>query len=87
MAEGAFGLSSGLVYPPGCYSSTKELIELVRVVKSYDGLYATHVRGERETIVAAVEEAVRIGRESGFRSRSRTTLPSGAGRRPARTSP
>ncbi len=65
MADGAFGLSSGLVYPPGCYSSTEELIELVRVVKAYDGLYATHVRGERETIVAAVAEAVRIGRECG----------------------
>jgi N-acyl-D-amino-acid deacylase len=65
MAEGAFGLSSGLVYPPGCYSTTEELIELVRVVKAYDGLYTTHVRGERETIVAAVAEAVRIGRECG----------------------
>jgi N-acyl-D-amino-acid deacylase len=65
MAEGAFGMSSGLVYPPGCYSSTEELIELVRVVKTYDGLYTTHVRGERETIVAAVEEAVRIGRVCG----------------------
>jgi N-acyl-D-amino-acid deacylase len=65
MAEGAFGLSSGLVYPPGCYSTTEELIELVRVVKAYDGLYTSHVRGERETIVAAVEEAVRIGRECG----------------------
>ena len=66
MSAGAFGLSAGLVYPPGCYSSTDELIELARVVKAYDGLYATHVRGERETIVAAVEEAVRIGRESGL---------------------
>jgi len=65
MAEGAFGLSSGLVYPPGCYSSTQELIELARVVNAYDGIYTTHVRGERETIVAAVAEAVRIGRESG----------------------
>ncbi len=66
MAEGAFGLSSGLVYPPGCYSSTEELIELAKVVKTYNGLYTSHVRGERETIVAAVEEAVRIGRESGL---------------------
>ena len=66
MRQGAFGLSSGLVYPPGCYASTEELIELARVVKDYDGIYATHVRGERETIVAAVEEAVRIGRESGL---------------------
>lgn len=65
MTEGAFGMSSGLVYPPGCYSTIEELIELVRVVKAYDGLYATHVRGERETIVAAVVEAVRIGRENG----------------------
>jgi N-acyl-D-amino-acid deacylase len=66
MAAGAFGLSAGLVYPPGCYSSTDELIALARVVKAYDGIYATHVRGERETIVAAVEEAMRIGAESGL---------------------
>ncbi len=65
MRQGAFGLSSGLVYPPGCYSSTEELIELVRVVKAYDGIYTTHVRGERETIIAAVSEAVFIGRECG----------------------
>jgi len=66
MAAGAFGLSTGLVYPPGCYSSTEELIALARVVKRYDGIYTSHVRGERETIVAAVEEAVRIGAESGL---------------------
>ena len=66
MSAGAFGLSAGLVYPPGCYSSTAELVALARVVKRYDGLYATHVRGERETIVAAVEEAVSIGRQSGL---------------------
>jgi N-acyl-D-amino-acid deacylase len=66
MAAGAFGLSTGLVYPPGCYSSTEELIALARVVREYDGIYTSHVRGERETIVAAVEEAVRIGAESGL---------------------
>ena len=66
LAAGAFGLSTGLVYPPGCYSATDELIALALVVKDYDGIYTSHVRGERETIVAAVEEAVRIGRESGL---------------------
>jgi N-acyl-D-amino-acid deacylase len=66
MAAGALGLSTGLVYPPGCYASTDELIELARVVKTYDGIYTSHVRGERETIVEAVAEAVRIGAESGL---------------------
>ncbi len=66
MAAGAFGLSTGLVYPPGCYASTDELIELARVVATYNGIYTTHVRGERETIVEAVTEAVRIGAESGL---------------------
>jgi len=62
---GAFGMSSGLVYPPGRYASTDELIELCKVVASYNGIYASHIRGERETIVEAVKEAIEIGRRSG----------------------
>ena len=66
MASGAFGLSSGLVYPPGCYSDTAELVVLARVAARYNGIYTTHVRGERETIIEAVEEALLIGREAGL---------------------
>ena len=66
LASGAFGLSSGLVYPPGCYADTAELIALARVAARYSGIYTTHVRGERETIIEAVEEAILIGREGGL---------------------
>ena len=65
MEAGAFGLSSGLVYPPGRYADTAELIDLCRVVASFNGIYASHIRGERETLLDAVREALRIGEEAG----------------------
>ncbi len=65
MEAGAFGMSSGLVYPPGRYASTEELIELCKVVALYRGIYASHIRGERETIIEAVKEAIEIGKRSG----------------------
>jgi N-acyl-D-amino-acid deacylase len=65
MEEGAFGLSSGLVYPPGRYADTAELVELCREVSRFGGIYASHIRGERETLLEAVEEALRIGEEAG----------------------
>ncbi len=66
MEAGAFGMSTGLVYPPGCFAGTEEIIALCQVVSHYHGLYASHVRGERETILEAVAEAIRIGREAGL---------------------
>jgi len=66
MVAGAFGLSTGLVYPPGCFASTLEIIHLCRVAARFGGLYASHVRGERETILEAVAEAIQIGREAGL---------------------
>lgn len=65
MEAGAFGLSSGLVYPPGRFAGTGELIELCKVVAKFDGIYASHIRGERETMVSAVKEAIEIGEKSG----------------------
>lgn len=65
MQSGAFGMSTGLVYPPGCYASTDEIIALCKVVTKYHGIYASHIRGERETILEAVTEAIHIGREAG----------------------
>lgn len=65
LQEGAWGLSTGLIYPPGSYASTDELIELTRVVAAQGGFYFSHIRGESETLLDAVTEAVRIGRESG----------------------
>lgn len=64
MQAGAFGLSTGLVYPPGCFAGTEEIITLSRVVSRNKGIYASHIRGERETILEAVAEAIRIGREA-----------------------
>jgi len=67
MEAGAFGMSTGLVYLPGCYANTSELIELCKVVAEYRGLYASHIRGERETIVEALKEAIEIGEKAGLR--------------------
>jgi N-acyl-D-amino-acid deacylase len=65
MQAGAFGMSTGLVYPPGCFAGTAEIIDLCKVVRRYHGFYASHIRGERETILEAVDEAIHIGREAG----------------------
>ena len=66
MQAGAFGLSTGLVYPPGCFALSDEIVELCRVVAEYGGIYASHIRGERETILEAVAEAIQIGRQAGI---------------------
>ena len=65
MDDGAFGLSSGLIYPPSCYARTEELIELCRSAAPYGGIYATHIRNEGEALLEAVDEALRIGAEAG----------------------
>ncbi len=65
MQSGAFGMSTGLVYPPGCFTSTDEVTALCKVVAQYQGIYASHIRGERETILEAVAEAIGIGHETG----------------------
>ena len=65
LRAGAHGMSSGLVYPPGCFAGTEELLRLCKVVARHQGIYTTHVRGERETILAAVAEALALGRAAG----------------------
>lgn len=67
MLQGAFGLSSGLIYAPGCYATTEELISLASTSAALGGFYASHIRGESSTVVQAVEEAIRIGREASSR--------------------
>ena len=64
MRDGAFGLSSALIYPPGSYASTDELIALARVAARHKGVYLTHVRGESFRVEQAVAEAIRIGAEA-----------------------
>ena len=66
MREGAFGLSTGLEYDPGFYSSTGELIALARIAAEYDGFYMSHMRDEEEGLLSAVDEAIRIGRAAGL---------------------
>ena len=66
MKDGAFGISTALIYPPGHYAKTEELIELAKVSARYGGLYATHMRSEGASEMAAVDEAIRIGREAGL---------------------
>jgi N-acyl-D-aspartate/D-glutamate deacylase len=68
LAAGAFGLSTGLIYPPGMYSDTTELIALANVVAEHGGVYTAHVRGSSETILAATEELVEIADASGVRA-------------------
>jgi N-acyl-D-amino-acid deacylase len=65
--EGAFGLSSGLEYPPASYSTPAEMIRLGRVVARHGSLYATHLRSEDLCLWEAVAEAVQVGEESGCR--------------------
>ncbi len=65
MRAGAFGMSTGLVYPPGCFADTEEIVELANVVARRGGFYASHIRGERETIVDAVRECIEIGERAG----------------------
>ena len=64
MEAGAFGMSSGLVYPPGLYCATEELVDVSRVVARHGGIYASHIRGEANPVVESVRETLRIGREA-----------------------
>src|SRR5216684_599510 len=63
MQQGAFGVSTALIYPPGHYAKTEELIELAKVAATYGGIYATHMRSEGQSEAAAIDEALRIGRD------------------------
>ncbi len=66
MTDGAFGISSGLTYPPGAYAATEELIEICSVVAARKGLYATHLRNESDLVIEAMNEALTIGSEAGL---------------------
>jgi N-acyl-D-amino-acid deacylase len=66
MDAGAIGLSTGLIYAPGMYADTEEVVELARAVAPFDGIYASHIRGEGERLFEAVDEAIEIGRRAGL---------------------
>ena len=61
MQDGAWGMSTGLIYVPSVYAETSELIEIANVVGSHGGIYASHIRGEGTELLAAVSEAMQIG--------------------------
>lgn len=65
MEEGATGISTGLIYPPGSYASTEELVEVTRPVGKRGGIYFSHVRGEAETLLDAIQEEITIGQKTG----------------------
>ncbi len=65
MDEGAFGLSSGLIYAPGMFGATEELVALATELSRFDRPYTTHMRDEGDAVAEAVTEAIRIGREAG----------------------
>lgn len=66
MREGAVGLSTGLIYVPGTYAKTDEVVELAKVTSRYGGIYASHIRDEGLGVVDAVNEAINIGEQAGM---------------------
>ena len=64
MEDGAVGISTSLVYAPAFYAKTEELIELAKVASRYGGVYASHMRNESNSIMSALDEAIRIGTEA-----------------------
>ena len=65
MRDGAFGISSALIYPPGSYAGTAELVEMAKAMAPYHGAYITHMRSEDDSLFEAMDEAFRIAREGG----------------------
>lgn len=64
MKEGAVGMSTGLIYIPGTYTKTSEIVDLAKIVSNYNGVYASHMRDEGDSVTQAIEEAITIGREA-----------------------
>ena len=62
MEDGAVGMSTGLIYTPGAWSSTAEIVELQTVAASYGGIYASHMRSESNKVLDAIDEALTVGR-------------------------
>jgi N-acyl-D-aspartate/D-glutamate deacylase len=66
MAGGAAGLATGLIYAPGSYATTEEIVAIARRAAAAGGFYASHIRGEGATLLDAVREAIRVGRDGGL---------------------
>jgi len=66
MQAGAMGMTTALIYPPSSFAKTPELIEVAKAAAKYGGIYASHIRGEGQDVVAAVDEAIEIGEQGGL---------------------
>ena len=67
LEQGAYGFSTGLVYSPGSFAKTDEIIALAKVINKYDAIYTTHLRSEGDTLLEAIDEALEIAKQSGVR--------------------
>ncbi len=67
MKDGTWGLSTGLIYNPGTYAKTDEIVALAKVAAKHGGMYASHIRNESAGLLDAIEEAITIGKEAGCR--------------------
>ncbi|MEP7066039.1 MAG: D-aminoacylase [Gemmatimonadota bacterium] len=65
MKDGAFGVASALIYPPGSYAGTHELSEIAKAMAPYHGVYISHIRSEGDSLLEAIDEALAIGRAGG----------------------
>ena len=65
MQDGAFGIGSALIYPPGNYATTDELVEMAKAMSPYGGIYITHMRSEADALLEAIDEAITIGSKGG----------------------
>ncbi len=68
MRDGAIGLSTALIYPPGTYAKTGELVEMAKVVGQYGGVYLSHMRNESNQVLEAIRETMHIGEAAGIPS-------------------
>ena len=68
MQDGAVGLSTGLIYVPGSFAKTEEIVELAKVAAAHGGIYASHMRAETVKIFSAIEELMRVAREAKIRA-------------------
>ena len=66
MMDGAVGLSTGLIYVPGTFAKTDEIVSLAKIVARHGGLYATHMRSEGEKVADAIRESIHIGEQAGL---------------------
>jgi len=66
MEQGCFGLTTGFIYPPGCFATNAEVIELAKIVAEYGGFYKSHMRYEGDNILHSVEETIEVGEKAGL---------------------